>query len=214
VSSPPWNDPSPGRVRIKICGLQTPADIEAAIESGADAIGLVLAEGSPRSVDERTLRTLAAAAGERIAAISLMVDPSESQVRRRPTDWIQLHGDEAPPLVHAAAEGGPVIRAVPFDDLAAITHWDDDPSVARLLIDSSRGGSGVAFDHAAFVDTAAALRTPWILAGGLTPDTVTAAIECLRPWAVDVSSGVESARGIKDPDRIAAFCQAARGASS
>ncbi len=214
MSSERWNDPGTGPTRIKICGLRTSEDIEAAVKASADAIGLVLAEGSPRKVSEKTLSTLTDAANDRVAVISLMVDPSEQQIRQRVTDWIQLHGSEDASLVQIAAEAGPVIRAIPFDDVAAIERWDADPNVARLLIDSHRGGSGVVFDHDAFAEVASAITTPWILAGGLTPETVAAAIECLRPWGVDVSSGVESARGIKDPKRIAAFCQAVHAANS
>ncbi len=148
-----------------------------------------------------------------MALITLMVNPNEQQVRSRQTDWIQLHGSEAAGLVQIAASTGPVVRAVAFDDTNAITQWDQDPNVARLLIDGHRGGSGIAFDHAAFAEVAATITTPWILAGGLTPETVGPAIECLQPWGVDVSSGVESKPGVKDAGRIAAFCNAARAAS-
>lgn len=209
-----WNDPrATGLTRIKICGLRQIVDVEAAAMAGADAIGLVLAEGSPRRVTESQAAALASTASDRMATISLMVDPSTQDIRGRCTPWIQLHGQEDANCVALAAENGPVIRAVPFDDTDAIRKWDADPHVARLLIDGHRGGSGLRFDHDAFVEVAGTINTPWILAGGLDPDQVAQAIETLSPWGVDVSSGVESTRGIKDPARITAFCQAAHGAS-
>ena len=226
MSSQRWNDPAPGhtpghtlpqapgRTRIKICGLSESVDIEAAAEAGADAIGLVLAENSSRSISPARAAALTDAADPRLTVISLMVDPSEHQVESRSPGWIQLHGSEDAHLVQRAAELGPVIRAVPFDDIEAIGRWDADPNVARLLIDGHRGGSGIEFDHDAFAELAASIVTPWILAGGLNPDTVAAAIERLHPWGVDVSSGVESTRGLKDPKRIAAFCQAVQAVHS
>lgn len=209
-----WNDPTTaGLTRIKICGLCKAVDIEAAAAAGADAIGLVLAEGSPRRVTETLAATLASIVSHRMATISLMVNPSADEVRTRCTPWVQLHGQEDAACVAAASAIGPVIRAVPFDDTDAIRQWDADPHVTRLLIDGHRGGSGVRFDHNAFAEIAATITKPWILAGGLDPDQVAKGIEVLHPWGVDVSSGVESARGIKDPARITAFCDAARAAS-
>jgi phosphoribosylanthranilate isomerase len=209
-----WNDPTTtGLIRIKICGLCEAADIEAAKLAGADAIGLVLAEGSPRRVTDSLAKTLASLVSNRMTTISLMVNPSAGDVRNRCTPWIQLHGQEDANCVALAAETGPVIRAVAFDDTDAIRQWDADPHVARILIDGHRGGSGVRFDHDAFAEVAATIKTPWILAGGLDPDHVAKAIHALHPWGVDVSSGVESVRGIKDPARITAFCEAVHAAS-
>jgi len=214
VSSHQWSSTAPGGTRIKICGVRDTSDIEAAADAGADAIGLVLAKDSPRSITPERAATLTAAADPRLTVVRLMVDPAEPRLRRRSPGWLQLHGSESVQLVEAASQVGPVIRAVPFDDIEAINQWDADPHVARLLIDSHRGGSGVAFDHETFAEVAASLTTPWILAGGLNPDTVAAAIQHLHPWGVDVSSGVESSRGVKDPKRIAAFCQAVQAADS
>ncbi|MDP7070000.1 MAG: phosphoribosylanthranilate isomerase [Phycisphaerales bacterium] len=208
-----WNPRAAGPVRIKICGLKTAGDVESAVEAGADAIGLVLAEGSPRTVSTEQAAALAACAGERLATIALMVNPAPAQLEARPAAWLQLHGSESESLVAQAALMGPVIKAVPHRDIEAITFWDADPNVQLLLIDSPRGGSGQPFDHAALAPLAASLRTPWILAGGLTPETVGAAIQTLRPWGVDVSSGVESSRGVKDAARMRAFCEAVHAAS-
>ncbi len=208
-----WNSVAPGPVRIKICGLKTAGDIEAAAEAGADAIGLVLAAGSPREVSRTQAAALRARTDSRLAVVALMVDPPPSQLAERTGDWVQLHGAEPPSLVAQAATIGPVIKAVSYEDVAAISQWDADPNVRLLLVDSPRGGSGERFDHAAFAPVARSIRTPWILAGGLTPETVALAIDTLRPWGVDVSSGVEASRGTKDAGLIRAFCAAVRDAS-
>jgi phosphoribosylanthranilate isomerase len=187
-------------------------DLDVAAEAGADAIGLVRVAGSPRAVTRDEARQLAAATPPCLTPITLLVNPEEPDIHHGICPWTQLHGDEPPRLVELAAAGGPVVRAAAWNDLDAIRRWDASPHVARLLIDSPRGGSGEAFDHEAFLPIAVAIQTPWILAGGLTPDTVTAAIQTLRPWGVDVSSGIESSRGVKDPARIEAFCAAVRAA--
>jgi phosphoribosylanthranilate isomerase len=208
-----WNCHTPGPVRIKICGLKTPLDVEAAVAAGADAIGLVIAEGSPREVSPDQAAALATVAADRVAVVTLMLDPLPTQLAVRAANWIQLHGQEAPSLVAEAASAGPVIKAVPHNDTEAIALWDADPNVRLLLIDSPRGGSGQPFDHAAFAPIAREIRTPWVLAGGLRPETVASAIEMLHPWGVDVSSGVEVARGVKDAGLMQEFCDAVRDAS-
>jgi phosphoribosylanthranilate isomerase len=201
-----------GATRIKICGITSGEHLIIAAEAGADAIGLVQAPSSPRALTRSQAATLAAQTPGGLTPVTLLANADAATLRHRPCQWVQLHGQEDLSDATAAATGGPVIRALPFDDREAITRWDQCQALKRLLIDSPRGGSGIAFDHAAFAEFASTIRTPWILAGGLTPDTVTAAIECLRPWGVDVSSGVESSRGIKDPAMIIAFCQAVRAA--
>jgi phosphoribosylanthranilate isomerase len=105
------------------------------------------------------------------------------------------------------ALSGPVIRAVPFEE-ATVRNWDTCEGVDRLLIDSARAGSGTAFDHEALEPMLNALTTPIIVAGGLTPESIGDVIRRLRPWGVDVSSGVESAPGIKNPALIHEFCAA------
>lgn len=207
-----WCSGDPGPTRIKICGIRRAEDLLAAADAGAHAIGLVLAAGSPRQVTPVQAQQFAAATPSALTPITLLVDPDEQVLQQRATPWTQLHGDESASVVEASAKTGPVIKAVPWNDPNAIAIWDACPHVTRLLIDSPHGGSGEAFDHEAFANIAATLQTPWILAGGLTPETVAAAIRTLRPWGVDVSSGVESSRGMKDPDLIAAFCGAVRAA--
>ncbi len=207
-----WDDGSPGPTRIKICGLTRPEDIQAAAASGAHAVGLVLASGSPRRLSRQQAERLAAAAPPTICPVTLLVDPNDGWITHGITAWTQLHGAESIATVETAAARGPLVKAVPWSDTEAIREWDANPHVARLLIDSPHGGSGEAFDHVAFARTARTLQTPWILAGGLTPDTVGEAIRRLRPWGVDVSSGVESSRGVKCAATIAAFCAAVQAA--
>jgi phosphoribosylanthranilate isomerase len=207
-----WHSTEPGPTRIKICGITSHEQIEEAAAAGADAIGLVQVAGSPREVSPTLAAELRAATPAEVTPITLLVNAAESAVQERACDWVQLHGDEDEAAAKRAAKRGPVIRAISFENRDAILRWDRCEAVTRLLIDSHRGGSGIAFDHAAFAELAGSLRTPWILAGGLTPETVTDAIRCLRPWGVDVSSGVESIRGVKDLAKITAFCEAVRAA--
>jgi phosphoribosylanthranilate isomerase len=133
-----------------------------------------------------------------------------------PTDLSQLHGDEHESLV---SECGPnIIKAVAFDPATIareLARWDAVPEVAAILVDGSRGGQGQTLDWAELARHTQgrdADSTPIILAGGLTPHNVGEAIRAVRPWAVDVSSGVERERGVKDPAMIAAFCDAVRRA--
>ncbi|MDG1837952.1 MAG: phosphoribosylanthranilate isomerase [Phycisphaerales bacterium] len=207
-----WPSTETGPTRIKICGITTFEQIDEAAAAGADAIGLVQVAGSPREVSPTLAAELCAATPTEVTPITLLVNAAEPAVQDRPCDWVQLHGDEDGAATKQAARRGPVIRAISFENRDAILKWDRCEAVTRLLIDSHHGGSGVAFDHAAFAEFADSLRTPWILAGGLTPETVADAITCLHPWGVDVSSGVESSRGVKDLAKIAAFCEAVRTA--
>ena len=130
-----------------------------------------------------------------------------------PGEWIQLHGEETPERVAAiAAETGHrIVKAIPFDP-DACRLWDEHPDVELLLVDGPRCGSGEPFDHARLADVLPDLKTPVVIAGGLDPDTVADVVRDHRPFGVDVSSGVESTRGVKDHDRIRAFVAAARGA--
>lgn len=204
------------RTRVKICGLTRPADAARAVELGADALGVVFAE-SPRQVGIDRAREILAAAPPYVARVGVFVDPELDFVReavdRCGIDWVQLSGDEPPEL--AQAIGAPVIKAVHVDGAADLERALEFPAAALLLdapaIDGRRGGTGVAFDWSS------AERLPWprsrtIVAGGLRPHNVGNAIRQLRPGGVDVSSGVESAPGVKDPALIEAFITAVREA--
>jgi phosphoribosylanthranilate isomerase len=132
-----------------------------------------------------------------------------------PHEWIQLHGREDEQVAEELrSEGYQIIRGFRFDPVT-VERWDRCPAVDRLVIDGSTvGGTGEAFDHEALKAMSSMLETPLLVAGGLTPTNVASLIETMAPWGVDVSSGVESSRGRKNPELIEAFCAAVRAASA
>jgi phosphoribosylanthranilate isomerase len=207
---------------IKICGLSTPETLEAALEAGADWVGFVRFSRSPRHVSLQMGRLLSEQAKGRAGRVVLLVDPDEATVAEAvealDPDFIQLHGGESPARVAAIriATGRPVMKALGIakrDDLAAVPSY---AAVAdRLLLDAKAppgaalpGGNGVTFDWGLLAD--AALPAGTMLSGGLGPGNVVEALARTGLQALDVSSGVESAPGIKDPARIRAFVAAAR----
>ncbi|MGF1526363.1 MAG: phosphoribosylanthranilate isomerase [Candidatus Competibacterales bacterium] len=202
------------RTRIKICGLTTPADAAAAAACGADAVGLVFYPQSPRAVDPQTAAAVVAALPPFVAAVGLFVDPQapwvEAVLATVPLAVLQFHGHESPGLCRRFAL--PYIKAVPMGDggEAPAAFAARYPDAQGLLLDSHGasgvGGTGKTFDW----HRVTAFEKPVILAGGLHPANVTAALSQVRPFAVDVSSGVERARGRKDPARMAAFVAAVR----
>lgn len=196
---------------VKICGVRTAEDLAVCDACGVDAVGLVFAEGSPRRLEPSEAMDLLGGMPDAVTPIGLFVDPEIELVELWPGTWIQLHGDESPERVAsiAAETGHRIVKAIPFD-ADACRMWDDHPNVEMLLIDGPKGGSGRGFDHAALAALMPELKTPVVIAGGLSPETVADAINATRPFGVDVSSGVESVRGVKDHDRIRAFVEAAR----
>ncbi|MCP3902094.1 MAG: phosphoribosylanthranilate isomerase [Planctomycetes bacterium] len=196
--------------RIKICGVTTREAARAAAAAGADAIGLVFASGSPRGLDADTAAALLESIPPLVTTVGVYRDlrpESDPMIGR--VDVLQLHGDEDEALIAGLAR--PVIRGFPFSP-EAVARWDACPNVSALLVDGPRGGAGETFDHGALAALAERITRPVVLAGGLTPENVGEAIRTVRPYAVDVSSGVERAPGIKDPELIAAFCVAVRQA--
>lgn len=207
------------RTRIKICGLRDADTALIAAECGADAIGLVFAPNSPRYVDPERAWEIASFLPPFVATVGLFVNPSPEQVdevrEQCPVDFVQLHGQESEPVVRDC--GPMVIKAVRFDPAtieAELRRWSRFEEIEAILVDGSAGGEGVALDWRALADVQDACDHPIILAGGLTPENVGEAIRIVRPWAVDVSSGVERERGVKDPALIAAFCRAVREADA
>ena len=196
---------------VKICGVRTPADLEACATAGVDAVGLVFAPGSPRELDPAAFVDLIAEMPDALEPIGLFVDPDTDLLEAWPGAWIQLHGEESAARVTsiAAETGHRIIKAFSFD-ADACRRWDEHPDVEILLIDGPRGGSGEPFDHAALAPLLATLQKPVIIAGGLDPEIVGDVVRNLEPFGVDVSSGVESSRGVKDHDRIRGFVAAAR----
>lgn len=200
------------RTRIKVCGITCPSDGEVAAACGVDAIGLVFHSRSPRAVDLGTAMTVAAALPPFVTVVALFVDPTPEEVStvlsRVPVDLIQFHGNESPAF--CASFGRPYLKAIPMRPGVDLSRLARDHGGARgLLVDTYRpgipGGTGESFDW----DLLPIQRTfPLVLAGGLTPANVTDAVRRVRPYAVDVSSGVEFAKGVKDHALIAAFAEA------
>jgi len=209
-------------VLVKICGLSTPETLDAALDAGADLVGFVFFPASPRNVSFLAARELGARVNARAEKVALTVDADDATLANivdvlRP-DLLQLHGKETPARVGAIAQrfGLPVMKALPIEtkaDLGAIPPYLK--VVDRLLFDARApreatrpGGLGKPFDWQLLERLD--LSVPFTLGGGLDPENVAEAIRITRAPAVDVSSGVESAPGVKDPDKIRAFIRAAR----
>ena len=216
------------RTRVKVCGITRVADALAASDAGADAIGLNFWSGTPRFVEVGRAREIADALPAFVTRVALFVDPEASHVRAIldavPVDVLQFHGSEDPDLCRCFAR--PYLKAVHMKagvDLLEYAALYED--AAGLVFDSYSpgdlpGGTGRAFDWSRLsADVRARLPAPVILSGGLDPSNVEAAIREVRPWAVDVSSGVEELasdgkvrRGLKDASRIEAFMNGVRHA--
>ncbi len=207
------------RTRIKICGITTEDALRAAADAGADAVGFVFHPKSPRHIDPDRAWTLAASAPPFITTVGLTVDLSLDDFAtiesRCPTGLSQLHGSEPDDVVR---ELGPdIIKAIQYDPATIrdrLAHYDAIDEVSAVLVDGSPGGEGTSFDWIGLAEAANEIATPVMLAGGLTPENVGEAIRTVRPYAVDVSSGVESERGVKSADLIRAFCDAVRAADA
>ncbi|WP_407311317.1 phosphoribosylanthranilate isomerase [Pseudomonas sp. nanlin1] len=203
-------------VRSKICGITRVEDALAAAEAGADAIGLVFYPKSPRAVSIQQARAIIAALPPFVTTVGLFVNASRCELGEIldavPLDLLQFHGDESPH--DCAGFHRPWIKALrvrPGDDLQAACRFYQ--GACGILLDAYvagvPGGTGEVFDWSLIPQ---GLSKPVILAGGLTPGNVAEAIAQVRPYAVDVSGGVEAAKGIKDAARIQAFIQAVQGA--
>jgi phosphoribosylanthranilate isomerase len=207
------------RTRIKICGITRSADAQAAARAGADAIGLVFYPPSPRCLSLDWARQLAGEVPAFVSTVALFVNPSAAEVhevlqRVRPS-MLQFHGEETP--VFCAQFGVPWIKACRVKSgvsagVDLLEYLRPFSGAAGWLLDShveEYGGVGESFDWSL---VPAERRHPIILSGGLTRENVRDAVRRVRPWAVDVSSGVESAKGIKDAAKIAAFIAEVRNA--
>lgn len=207
------------RTRIKICGVRTEEAAFAAVDAGADAIGLVFVPDTPRTVDPDEAFALMSLLPPLVGAVGVFRDASVDDFieieQRCPTSWVQLHGNEPERVVRECGPG--VIRAVRFDPQTIgheLRRWNAIDEVDAILIDGSAGGKGVAFDWAALPPLLGGIDKRVIIAGGLHPGNVAQAIRACRPYAVDVSSGVESSPGVKDAAKIRAFCDAVRAADA
>lgn len=208
---------------VKICGISEPKTLQSAIEAGARFIGLVFYPPSPRAVSFDTAFHLARALPTGVRSVGLFVDPSNELLEQTlggiGLDMIQLHGNESPGRVAEIKSRHNIdvmkaIRVASKDDLREVNGFE---TAADWLLFDSRppkadlpGGTGHSFDWTILASQS--FKKPWMLGGGLNIDNVGEALSILKPDAVDVSSGVESARGIKDPDKIKAFIQTVKQA--
>ncbi|ALI55349.1 phosphoribosylanthranilate isomerase [Celeribacter marinus] len=210
--------------RVKICGLTTSDAVSASVEAGAQYLGFVFFPKSPRNVDIATARALALDVPMGVAKVALVVDPSDEALERItgevPIDMIQLHGKESLERVTEVRTrfGLPVMKAVGVSGPADLQALNAYGMVAdQLLVDAKPpqgadlpGGNGVSFDWR--LVSKRGWNAPWMLAGGLTQENVVQAIQMTGAKQIDLSSGVESAPGVKDPAKIQAFMNAIRAA--
>lgn len=210
---PRCSDMSP---RVKICGITRVEDALAAARLGAHAIGLVFYAGSPRAVTPAQARSIIDALPPFVTAVGLFVNADAAEVRavldEAPVQLLQFHGDETPEFC-----GGfrlPYLRAVRVRAGSDLLQYAQEFHAAKGLlldawVDGMHGGTGAVFDWTLIPRD---LPMPVVLSGGLNPDNVEQAVRRVRPWAVDVSSGVESAKGIKDARKMEAFMTGVRNA--
>lgn len=201
---------------VKICGITRVEDGLAAARYGAHAIGVVFHAPSPRCVTPQQAAAIIRALPPFVTAVGLFVDAAPEDVRAAmavaPVSLLQFHGAESPE--HCRQFGLPYMKAVRVREGVDLLQYASDYRDAKALlldayVDGIHGGTGTTFDWGLIPP---ALPLPIVLSGGLDPDNVTVAVRRARPWAVDVSSGVESARGVKDAAKIAAFISGVRDA--
>jgi len=201
-------------VRIKICGITSVEDALAAVRLGADALGFNFWSDSKRYISPSAAEAIVARLPPFVTTVGVFVNQPEGEIRAIASESgvqvFQLHGDEPPDF--CARLPLPVIKAIPVDQVKALSRLLSYEVSAFLLDTPSRGfgGSGVPFDWS--LAEGVSEVAPVILAGGLTPENVAEAIRAVRPYAVDVASGVESHPGAKDPAKMARFIAAAKGA--
>ncbi len=204
------------RTRTKICGITRPEDGVVAARQGADALGFVFFAPSPRAVDVARARAVVEQLPPFVTTVALFVDPTEAEVeqvlRALPLDLIQFHGDESPAF--CGRFGRPYIKAVRMRPDVELSRFAERYHGAQaLLLDSYQpgvaGGTGERFN---WERVPRDFSMPIVLAGGLTPANVGDAIQQVRPYGVDVSGGVEAAKGIKDAAKIAAFMRGVESA--
>lgn len=209
----------PVRTRVKVCGLTRSADVHAAVELGVDAVGLVFYPPSKRMLDLAHARELRALVPAFVDAVALFVNPDPAEVRRtldavRP-DLLQFHGEESPEFCESFGVRymkGFRVGAPGLNTPAGLAqHCSTYATASAWLFDSysgGYGGSGTSFDPSLLSDLHGATARPLVLAGGLSPDNIEALLAAVHPYAVDVSSGVEDAPGLKNKEKIRAFMQA------
>ncbi|MEQ8369346.1 MAG: phosphoribosylanthranilate isomerase [Alphaproteobacteria bacterium] len=214
-------------VQAKICGIATPETLAVAAKAGAAAVGFVFYRRSPRYVTQDQAAALARATPEGVERVGLLVDPGDDELAGLlaavPLTLLQLHGHEDPARVVAIRQrfATPVMKVVAIAEAADLEQARAYEPVADWLLFDAKppaamtnalpGGNAIAFDWR-LIAAAPRFRRPWMLSGGLTPQTVGEAVAISGARYVDVSSGVESAPGVKDPERIRSFLEACRTA--
>jgi phosphoribosylanthranilate isomerase len=207
-----------GRTRIKVCGVRTYEVAMAAVDAGADAIGFVFARSSPRFIEPEAAYEIMVNLPPLVATVGVFTDPTIEELNDAeeacPTTHTQLDGSEPERFVKQA--GPDVIRTLYFDEDStpqALLNWDSVGEVGAIRVDGqASGGGGGVFDWGRLTPMLDDISKSIFLAGGLTPDNVSDAIRLVRPFAVDVSGGVESAPGEQDTALIEEFCRAVREA--
>jgi len=198
------------RTRVKICGITRRQDAEFAVEMGVDALGLVFYPASPRAVSIAQAQEIVAGLPPFVSIVALFVDADPEQVREClaavPIDLLQFHGDETPEYCEQFSK--PYMKAIRMKEGVDLSVLSSNySSASALLLDSYQagipGGTGEVFDWSLMTE----IDKPLILAGGIKVENVAMAIEQVQPYAVDVSSGVEQSKGIKDQQKIQAFMQ-------
>lgn len=206
------------RVRVKVCGITSAADAQLAAVAGADAIGFVFA-ASPRQISPEKAREIRRGLPPFVSAIGVFVNESPERVlgiaREVGLSAVQLHGDETNADVAAIARFLPVIKALRVRDRESVIASSSYPDAQSYLFDaytpSAYGGTGKSFNWDLLAPEKELIPTrPWVLAGGLTPENVEEAIRRCRPYAVDVSSGVEASPGVKAPEKVREFIRRVR----
>jgi phosphoribosylanthranilate isomerase len=204
------------QVRVKICGITNPGDAEAAVDSGADALGFVFFQGSPRCISPQNAAAIIKNLPSFVTTIGVFVDDKPDNIEKIASlsgiDVIQLHGEEPPEACAFSRRIIKAIRVKSLESLDPLVHYKD--VVSAFLLDTFTpdvfGGTGQIFNWDIAVEAKQFGKI--ILAGGLTPDNVADAVKRTRPYAVDVSSGVESAKGKKDHQKMKLFIERAKGA--
>lgn len=211
-------------VLVKICGINSAEAADAAARAGADFAGLMFHPKSPRHVTPEDARSLAQRLRDKVRIVAVIVDPRDEDIvhamNNAVPDFLQLHGSESPARVGEIREkfGIPIIKVLPVAEAADFANLPAYEDAADMLMFDAKppanadraGGHGVAFDWQLL--RSRTISRPWFLAGGLTPENVSRAIAAANAAAVDVSSGVETAPGVKNPELIQSFIASARAA--
>lgn len=197
------------RTRIKICGITSIEMALAAAEAGADAIGLVFVPTSPRYVLPGPAQRIAKSLPPLISSIGVFLNPSDPDLQNWRGQWVQMHGQEEEWQLTRVGQNRRIIKGLKFDP-EQVRRWERCPNVSALLIDGVDPAHKSGFSHERLAEVIHTLSTPVILAGGLNPRNVEQAIQVVKPFGVDVSSGVESSRGVKEVSLIREFCAAVR----